>query len=1759
MTNHRHNSTRYHSLGKLGLLASSILLIQMNPALAANGRNIIQIDNTADANYVVDSHQGIVNTIKSNTTRVQAFSLPKYDITLTQPLTITIKPGNEVQWQNTLENTGTFDANVAVSFNTPNTLSNFQIYIDANNNGIIDSNETELQPTISIAAGEQIHLIVKALTSIELKDGDTVDVPITAVVQEDNTVQASATDSLVAIVPSIVYKDPTYQNNLSQTSAGQPVYIEVGLAYCNADPTQVDNVWLNVTSSKTGDTIRLKAVETGVNTGKYRISAPTELNANAIADAVIQTLDGDTLTTQADKCESADGSTTGVISDKILTSINVNNDQTALSISKEANVKSAEIGDFVDYTIKVTNVSKTDAANVVVKDDLPLGFTYVKNSVRVDGQKYTQDFAQSGKYMTLGLNSIKANETKKVTYRVALGSNAASGTGTNIAFAEGKNSLTGSVVQSPLGEAHVDVTAGVLNTDGIIIGKVYADFNRDGIQQKELNELGVAGVRLYLEDGTFVVTDSEGKYSVYGMKAKTHVIKLDRTTLPRGVELVEQSNRNAGDPGSRFVDLKFGELHRADFAITDGIDSNDNQGHAALISNLQKRAKQVALKNDALEQAIKTDLELEPIYTIDNTSNIEASGCKNPNKIDGQINCEAVITDNTAPVKKTGQLEVHTLAPVKAPEIEKALSTADDKRIEGVTADADFLNLSNNQRVDSTKIRVQIKAPKGASTQLLVNNHPVDASLMGKEVAWDKEGISGFDYFAVPLQRGNNTLSIRATDSTGKVVSSKSINVYAPNQIADITTVNQSNTVEADGISEYQVVIRLNDTDHGQYAAPATVSLDTDIGTIVSNQPAHSKDQAGIQMVAEGGELLVSVRAPTNPGKGNLVVKAGNLQKIIPIQFVPQLRPMIAAGIVEGAISFNNLGSTIESVSNNNGFEEELRSLSGNDSDNTSTQGRAAFFLKGKVRGNMLLTMAYDSDKDKKDRLFRDIDPDQYYPVYGDASAKGFDAQSSEKFYVRLDKGRSFVMYGDIKTHIDNEEGLSLGQYDRTLTGAKAHYESDKAKITAYAAQTSSSQHVTETRGLGISGPYPTGVKDFADILLNSETVEVLVRDRNNPGVIISRQALSRYSDYELDAVSHAIYLRSPIASTDIDGNPIYLRVTVEAEGVGEDYTILGATGNYQLSERVNVGASYAQSDDPTNNEKLAGVNSVVKFNDRLKLVAEVAHYESDKINDSLASAINVQSLNSETSGDAARIELTYKDNARDAKLFYTQADQGFTPATSPATAGRTETGLNLTNRINDKTSLKAEAIQTKDDTNDTKRQGAMVSIERKLTDILTGELGLRYYEKDAKAASTNYQEVVNTDAFNQSMRPSVTNNDSHYQGTTLRGKLTANLAKINKSKVFVEYEQDVSDASRNAWSVGGETSLWNKGRLYARHELASTLIGDYGLDGNDEHQSTIIGVDANYMKDGQVFSEYRIKDGISARESEAAIGLRNKWKVQDGVYVNTSFEHLESIEGENNNTATAATIGMDYLASDKYKLTGRVEKRWGTQTDTLLTSFGYANKINDDITLLAKNIYTLQEDNTQNKDRTIDRFQLGVAYRDYDSNISDHLAKIEYRYDNNGLDADSPYKKETYIASLHSNYHPVRRLTLSGHYAGKYNELTMDGITSDSTTQLVSGRAMYDINERWDAGIQAGTMWSDNNSSNYLLGAEVGYTPMTNLWISAGYNFMGYHDDDIASGSDNQQGAYLRLRFKFDEDLFNKKRPVVNSRMMPNGEVATK
>ncbi|WP_201611726.1 DUF11 domain-containing protein [Psychrobacter submarinus] len=1748
---------------KISALSFAMLLMQSNIAIAADdiNPNLQIINNIANASYNVNNKTDVSLSSTSNQVQVKSSALPEYGIELTQPLIQTVEPNTTVNWVNVLKNTSYSNQTVELSLDVAPSLSNVKVYQDLNSNGIIDGEDSEiifdnLTAQIKLGQSENIELVVQALSDANGESGDTADIKIGAVVLEDESITASAVDSLVIVEPKINFTTPNFDGDKSTSQLGNNVYIEANYAQCNVQLDKPDQVWVTITSSLTGDKYSLKAIETGNSTGKYQLSAPTQNNANAIDDDIIQTLQGDTLTAALDACIKADG-TKEEITNNLSSNLDIVDDNPTLVVTKESEVKSAELGDYVSYTINVTNNGNTTAYDVALKDALPRGFDMVSNSVRIDknntdngvdiNQPQTTEFSAEGKYQVLNLGNLDANETKEITYRVLVGASALGGDGINRAIAVANNEQGQSIV-SREAQWQIEVERGVMNTDGIIIGKVYHDINRDGIQQKEDGELGVAGVRIYMENGNFIVTDPEGKYNFYGVSAKTHVLKVDRTTIPRATELVIQSNRNTGDAGSRFVDLKYGELHRADFGIVGGMGDSTERLNEELIA----RSKSISAKNNALEQAIKSKLDLEPIYDRDYDDNVDASGCKSNDALDQGIQCDsAIVNEMVSPANERIDLKVNTVVQPKEKVLEEFLK-------EVTNNDVAFINLSEGQQLSSYKQMVQVQAPLGSSFTLYANGKAVSEQQIGKTAEQEKQKVTAFDYYAVDLKRGSNTLRGVATDVNGKVISEQTINVLTPDSLQAIDYRTQDSLVPADGMSEYQIVVSLKDHDGRPYVASTPITIDTNIGRI--NLKDGSKEAAGTQITVNGGELLIPVTAPSVPGKGELVIDTGSRKQVIPLQFTAQLRPLIAVGIVEGAISLKDFdGGQITDAQG--AFEEELHEISGND--DYAASGRAAMFLKGKVRGDYLLTLAYDSDK-KGERLFRDIEPGEYYPVYGDSSAKGFDAQSTSKLYVRVDKGRSFAMYGDLKTQIDNDEGIKLGQYNRTLTGLKAQFEDNNTRVTAFAAETSTSQRVNETRGLGISGPYPLA-EDFDAVLENSETIEVITRDRNNPGLIVNRETLTRFADYEIDPISRSLFLKSPIASQDLAGNPIYLRVTVEVDEGGDDYLVGGVAVKHQLTDKVAIGGSYVNSDDPLNKEQLASVNTVIKMNDKLKLVAEYAMNKADNPNFQPSNQINAEELDiQDADGDALRVELDYDDkkNTR-AKAYYNDTDEGFVTGASPQTAGRQESGFEVAHLINDKkTALKLEGVRTKDHTTEASRQGVLASIEQRLSTNVVGEIGVRYYKQDATAASRNTQaatDVVdvtddtlfNDDIINQSALSGVSDADKDIEGTTARARITSRLPKLNNSLVFAEYEQDIDNSERNATSIGGETPLGNLGRLYARHDLINSLSGSYGLDDTEERQRTVIGLDANYMKDGKVYSEYRMRDAISAREAEAAIGLKNKWYVQEGLTLSTLFERVESLEGEENNTATAAGIGVEYLAQENYKASGRLEKRWGETSDTLLGSAGIAYRYTDEITLLAKDIYSQVD--YDDGDRTINRFQLGAAYRDYDSNQLDMLAKLEYRLDDNNT-GDDTYQKDAIIWSWNGNYHPTRPLTLSGRYAGKYTKFSADGISSDNTAHALYGRGLYDLTERWDIGLQAGTYWNEQaDDMSYMLGAEVGYSPMTNLWLSLGYNFMGFEDDDIAYDDTTQQGAYFRLRFKFDEDLFKGNDTSTNPRLDPN------
>jgi uncharacterized repeat protein (TIGR01451 family) len=248
---------------------------------------------------------------------------------------------------------------------------------------------------------------------------------------------------------------------------------------------------------------------------------------------------------------------------------------TRLVLTKTGNRQLAEVGDSVLYTIAVRNGTGANLPQVTVRDSLPAGFTLIRGTARVNGNAVADPLGGLGPVLGFNLGALANGSTSTLTYRVRIGVGSQQGNGINTAQAHGCGYASGCLdtaslqplprgVASNQGQFRVQVTGGVFTDAACVLGKVFVDCNNNHVQDPE--ELGIPGVRLYFEDGHFAVTDSEGKYSRCGIPPRSHVLTPDPATLPRGAVLTTTSNRNLGDANSLFIDLKNGELHRADFA-----------------------------------------------------------------------------------------------------------------------------------------------------------------------------------------------------------------------------------------------------------------------------------------------------------------------------------------------------------------------------------------------------------------------------------------------------------------------------------------------------------------------------------------------------------------------------------------------------------------------------------------------------------------------------------------------------------------------------------------------------------------------------------------------------------------------------------------------------------------------------------------------------------------------------------------------------------------------------------------------------------------------------------------------------------------------------------------------------------------------------------------------------------------------------------------------------------------------------------------
>ena len=1366
---------------------------------------------------------------------------------------------------------------------------------------------------------------------------------------------------------------------------------------------------------------------------------------------------------------------------------------TGLFVQKAASRSIAEIADFIDYAVKVRNNASVSLGNppgVTVTDDLPAGFAYQPGSARLNGQAVADPAGGRGPRLTFSIGSLNAGAEAQLTYRVRIGPGALEGDGTNRAQARFGNTL------SNLASATVKVQGGVFSNRGYIVGRVFLDCNRSRVQDD--GELGIPGVRVYLEDGTSAISDSEGKYNFYGVTPRTHVLKLDMTTMPTGSELINLTNRNAGDAGSTFVDLKNGDIFKANFA--------EGSCNAGVMEEVKaRRAKPDPLTGET-ERALAQRLEADPLP-------------RPPGDVKAQPASGTVGTTTAVPVPGFNPVAPRpnaplTLGPTAGP-VAKVTTVDLEKLLPAMDNSFGFVDLKDRDTLAIAQTNVRIKGTAGSEFRLSVNGEDVPLTRVGKKSVLADKQLQAWEFIGITLKPGANQLVARQLDQFGNERGTASISLIAPDRLGKLEVLVPSAAV-ADGRTAARIIVKLTD-DKG---VPVTVRTPITLEASAGRWEVEDLDprEPGVQVFIEGGRGEYLLAAPDTPVESLVRATSGILKAEARLDFLPDLRPMIAAGVIEGVLNLRKLDSrALVPARKQDNFEQELTQLSRQSGDGKKeAAARAALFLKGKVKGEYLLTLAYDSDKETRERLFRDIQPDEFYPVYGDSSVRNFDAQSTSKLYVRIDKDKSWLLYGDFITQ-NPTEARKLGVYSRSLTGVKEHYENERVAVNVFASRDSTRQVIDEIPANGTSGPYQLSAVNAIE---NSEKVEILVRDRSQPGIVLKAIQQARFADYEVEQLTGRIIFKGPIPSLDSNFNPQSIRVTYEVDQGGKEFWVAGVDAQVKITNNLEVGAIAVEDRNPQDPARLRGVNATVKLTEKTFVTGEVVRSDKESLG----------------KGDGKRVELRHDDKDLQAKVYAGRTDATFDNPGSYLSRGRAEAGGKATYRLDDQTLLRGEALRTEDVTTGGKREGAYASVERSINENLRVELGLRH-GKEIGAPANPLSTGTLPNEF-----------------TSLRAKVSGQLPSLPEASVFAEYEQDVHDSERKIAAVGGDYQIASRGRIYLRHELISSLSGPYALNTSQTQNATVVGLDTDYMKDGHLFSEYRVRDAFSGADTEAAIGLRNLWDVAQGVRLSTGFERVHTLNGVSTNEATALTFGVEYTANPLWKGTARLELREANTSDSVFTTVGVAAKLNSDWTLLGRNSLAITRNKgTLTGERVQDRLQAGVAYRDTATDVWNALGRVEHRYEKDDTQIGLQLKRTVELASVNANYQPVKPIVLSARAASKWVTDDSNDLQSKYNAHLIGGRVTYDLTHRWDIGLVGNTLFSgDGKSRQYGLGAEVGYLLTSNLWLSAGYNVFGFKDDDLAGADYTNRGAFVRLRFKFDEDVFGARDAKVNNSLTP-------
>ncbi len=944
-----------------------------------------------------------------------------------------------------------------------------------------------------------------------------------------------------------------------------------------------------------------------------------------------------------------------------------------------------------------------------------------------------------------------------------------------------------------------------------------------------------------------------------------------------------------------------------------------------------------------------------------------------------------------------------------------------------------------------------------------------------------------------------------------------------------------ADNLPADGVGQVAIQLLLLDKNGKLVADDVEVTIETtgEVRVLLPGQstseagPGRSdadKIQPGIQTKVTGGRLGFQLIAPFKAENVVVRVSVRGVSERIQLQYVPELRDMIAVGLLEGRLRSDKFDPRqLVPVREEDGFDRELKGLT-KDFNGGRTQfgARAALYLKGKVKGDYLLTLSYDSDKDNATKLFSTIDPNSFYPVYGDSSIRGADAQSLYKLYVRLDKGLSHLFYGDFVTQDPNPARV-LGQYSRSMPGLRGHYEAGKLVANAFVSQQSYRQTVDEFPGRGVSGPYsvsnPNGIA-------NSEKIELIVRSRFQTAQVIKVTALTRSADYEFEPFSGQIVFRSPIPSVDDQLNPVSVRVTYEVEQGGETFGVFGGDLRLKVSDRLSVGVSAAKDRNPAAPYDLTGFNVALKLSLKTELVAELAR-SSSVVNtgatgfNSNASG-NFAGKSGEFDGQAARVEIRHADDNVRARVAVSKASPEFNNPAGGLTGGKTEAAASVGWNASKEISVNAELQRSNDDVTGSNSTVGQFSADLKISDRLTIGAGARKARQNSAAlqettqtncspASTNVGQVTavpgnvagyNTgfgisQVGNQRIDPAtgqlvvcntaITLTPAAAAPTSLdrsQGFLRARFTPISSVSLDAELSRVTGDDASNLYRLGARWSATSALQFSAglQREFSANGQAQYHL-GADWAVAQKTRLYAKFEQSKQYAGVYGL--GTGPLSSGFAFGVDSQYMAGGSVY--SEYRIRDSAGGREVQSAIGLRNGFTMNVAEGVKLLTNIERL--NSSSGHQTAAGLGLEYTADPLWKGSGRVEWRQDTantnwllTLNGSRKLDRNWTLVA-REYlnlvdprvgvATNQYQNRAQLGFAYrpaDNGRFDAlglaenrlerndSAGIDRHVDVISLRANYHPSRVWWVSGRYALKRVDELIEGQVRDNYTAQLFG-----------------------------------------------------------------------------------------------------